>query len=61
MRPKHTPCGGLRRREFLAAAAAAVPAIEGVRLVSAAEPQAAKRVVAAAPGALGLPARTPAA
>src|SRR5262249_3381517 len=38
--PKRYPCGGVHRRQFLAAAAA-LPALEGVRLVSAAEPQAA--------------------
>jgi uncharacterized protein (DUF362 family) len=35
------PCGGLHRRAFLTAAAAALPALEGVRMVSAAEPRAA--------------------
>jgi hypothetical protein len=37
---KHHPCGGLRRRDFFAAAAVALPVLEGVRLVSAAEPKA---------------------
>jgi hypothetical protein len=37
---KHHPCRGLRRRDFLAAAAAALPVLEGVRHVSAAEPRA---------------------
>jgi hypothetical protein len=35
MTPKRYPCGGLHRRAFLAAAAA-VPAVQGVRLVSGA-------------------------
>jgi len=50
---KRYPCGGLHRRDFLAAAAA-LPALEGVRLVSASEPKAAadpKRVDAK----LGIP------
>jgi hypothetical protein len=41
MTRNHHPCGGLHRREFLAAAAAALPALEGVKLVSASEPKAA--------------------
>jgi uncharacterized protein (DUF362 family) len=39
MTRRRYPCGGLHRRQFLAAAAA-LPALEGVRLVSAAEPRA---------------------
>jgi len=50
------PCGGLHRRNFLAAAAAALPVIEGVRLVSAAEPKAAANPkTAVAEGKLGIP------
>jgi uncharacterized protein DUF362 len=37
---KHHPCVGLRRRDFFAAAAVALPVLEGVRLISAAEPKA---------------------
>jgi hypothetical protein len=40
MTPKPYACGGLRRRDFFAAAAAALPVLEGVRRVSAAEPRA---------------------
>ena len=50
----HHPCGGIRRRTFFAAAAAAFPVIEGVRRVSAAQPKAAadpKQV----DGKLGIP------
>src|SRR4051812_7794704 len=50
---KRYPCGGVNRREFLAAAAA-LPAIGGVRLVSAAEPKAAANPGLLA-GKLGLP------
>jgi hypothetical protein len=50
---KCTPCGGLHRRHFLAAAAA-LPVLEGVRFVSAQEP---KGAVAprAIDGTLGIP------
>lgn len=51
--PKRYPCGGLHRREFLAAAAA-LPALEGVRIVSASEPKAAADPKALA-GKLGIP------
>ena len=54
--PKPYACGGLNRRRFLAAATAlsALPAIEGVRLVSAAEPKAAADPKSLA-GKLGIP------
>ena len=53
MTPPRYPCGGPNRRHFLAAAAA-LPLIEGVRLVSAAEPQAAASP-RAVDGKLGAP------
>ena len=54
MTPHRYPCGGPNRRHFLAAAAA-LPLIEGVRRVSAAEPQtiASPRAVDAKLGAPG--------
>lgn len=54
MSPKRYACGGLHRREFLAAAAG-LPALEGVRRISAAEPKAAANPRLAPSGALGLP------
>src|SRR4051812_32844731 len=48
------PCGGMHRRQFLAATAAVLPALEGVRIVSAAEPEAAADPKALA-GKLGVP------
>lgn len=53
MRGKRYPCGGLHRREFLAAAAA-LPILEGVRIVSASEPQGAANP-GAIEGKLGVP------
>src|SRR4051794_15086883 len=47
------PCGTLRRREFLAAAAATLPVLEGFRHHSSAMPQAAARPGLAGP--LGAP------
>ncbi|MFO0953126.1 MAG: DUF362 domain-containing protein [Isosphaeraceae bacterium] len=53
MSPKRYPCGGLHRREFLAAAAS-LPVIGGAKLVSAAEPQGAANPSKLA-GNLGIP------
>jgi hypothetical protein len=51
---KRYPCGGLHRREFLAAAAA-MPALEGLRRVSASEPKAADDPGLLGGGKLGVP------
>jgi uncharacterized protein (DUF362 family) len=53
--PKRYPCGGVHRREFLAAAAALPAAIEGVRRVSAAEPRAALAIAPTPAEKLGMP------
>ncbi|MFO0908810.1 MAG: hypothetical protein U0794_10710 [Isosphaeraceae bacterium] len=60
MSPKRYPCGGFHRRSFLAAAAAPVLAssLEGIRLVSAAEPRGAAnplRLAEELKGKLGIP------
>ena len=55
--PSHHPCGTLRRRDFLAAAAA-LPVLGGFRHASAAMPQAAADPGLAGPSAS--PARSPA-
>lgn len=55
MAPKRYPCGTLARRDFLAAAAAFLPVIDGVRRVSAAEPKAAFNPKAVDPATLGAP------
>jgi len=47
---RNYPCGGVSRRGFLAGVAA-IPALEGVKIVSAQEPAAAKRIA----GELGAP------
>lgn len=52
---KRYPCDGIHRRAFLAAAAGALPVLEGVKLVSASEPKAAADPARNGGGRLGIP------